>query len=211
MALAASLMLRRTKTSLDRPAGFLSIHKRTSLVADGLRRFMTLPGDEHGPAGRGQVDGSPNRCTSILDHLVVEARRGQETLLDLCENRQRILSSRVVQGQNGDVRQLRYSGPHELSLALIALATTTEDNDYRTLGETSHGSQRGRQGFVGMGIVDNDGKGLPGLDRLHPAVDRQLSRDRRLNGVPAYTQGLRGGDRREQVSVIKFVITAIKS
>ncbi len=162
--------------------------------ADGLRRLVTLAGQEDdvpGPGERqGPVDGRP--AVHLDDHLAPAVHAGPH----LVDDGRRVLGAGVVRGEHDHLGHAGGHRPHLGALAPVAVAAATEQADHPSA--VGHVTSRGDgplQPGRGVGIVDHHGEGRParttsmrpgtGWAAPSPSATRSSSTPRRVATVAA--------------------------
>ena len=133
---------------------------------------MTLAGDQHHVARPGRPDRSGDGPGPVRfdDDLVGGADPDQ----DVVDDGSGLLGSRVVRGDHHHVGALLCHSTHLRSLLYLAITTATEDHQHPTGPDhLASGHQCGGQGIRGVGIVDSDVEGLPGVHRLESTPHRR--------------------------------------
>ena len=89
-------------------------------------------------------------------------------VLDVVDDRDRILGARVVRRDDRQVRSFGRDAPHDRTLALVAVAAAAEDDDQSAPGERAERGQRTLQRVRRVGVVAEHDAGRLG-EQLHPA------------------------------------------
>ena len=138
------------------------------LVPELLDRLVALPGDDHHVARVRLVQRQPDRRAPVgLDHE--RAAPLLRTGLDLGDDRQRILRSRVVRGDHAEVGVRRGRRTHRGTLRAVAIPTATEHEDQATGRQRARRAQHASDAIRRVCVVHHHQEILTGLDRLHPA------------------------------------------
>ena len=161
--------------------------RRTGACApcDRLAGLVALAGDDDDVAGRGRGErGGDGHAAVELDRD--RGRTRGEAGEDGIGDRLRILRSRVVGGEHRDVGGVAHRRAHQRALGGVAVAPAPEDAHHPPAGagQGAGGGQHAAEGIGRVGVVDQHGEGLAGVDPLEAA---------------RYDQGLRQpvGDRGE--------------
>ena len=93
------------------------------------------------------------------------------------DDRQRILGAGIVRRHDRDVRALHRDLPHQRALAPVPVSPCAEDDDHAPLAEVARRAQDGLERVRRVGVVDQRGERLPGVDRLEPPGDPRHARD----------------------------------
>ncbi len=111
---------------------------------------------------------APDRLSPIRQDAVVPVATLLEPLFHRRDDGQRILLAWVVGRDDRQIGQLTRHPSHQGTFAWIPIASAAEDEQDLVTQKGPYGFQRGLQSRVGMGVVDENRKGLAMLHRLQP-------------------------------------------
>src|SRR5581483_3119489 len=138
-------------------------------LADHLIRLMPLAGDDDDVVFRGTENRPFDRSAAVGNPPVLAAAR---SALDVIEDPLRILTSRVVAGQNQLVRQPRADLSHERPLRLVAITAAAEEQHQTfPLRELTDGMQEFLERVRFVRVVDDDRRTI--ADALEPSAHRR--------------------------------------
>ena len=159
-------------------------------VPELLERLVALPGDDHHVARLRLVERQPDRRAAVgLDH--VRAASLLRAGLDLGDDGQRVLRSRVVRRDHAEVGVRRGRGTHRGTLRAVAIPTATEHEDQATGRQRARRAQHASDAIRRVCVVHHHQEILTGLDRLHPPGNLPERRETSSDRVVVDAEGAR--------------------
>src|SRR5207302_893900 len=127
-SLARGTHCRIEASGLQGVAGDLNIIEGNFSGASGLSFFVSFAGDQHNVTGLGLTDCELDGATAISLDLILSAA-ALESWKHLRDDFHRIFAAGIVRGDDYIVAALSRSRGHEWTLALVAIAATSEEGD----------------------------------------------------------------------------------
>ena len=135
-----------------------------------LALLVALAGDQDGVARPGHGQGGPDGGPPVdLDQEPARPGAAGDALGHLVDDRLRVLGAGVVGGDHGHVGQPPGDLAHQRPLGPVAVAAAAEDHDHPAAGDRPGRPEQVVEGVGGVGVVDQHGERLAGVDPLEAA------------------------------------------
>ena len=167
-------------------------------MADYLVVLMALAGKDDDVAGAVVLYGPGDGLDAVRYDLT---RRGAvlHALKDVGYDGLRLLSARVIRGDNDQIGQLGGDTAHYRTLFPVPVAAAAEKGHEPAPRHLAYGAQDVFQRVRRMGVIYEDGVVPVCRHRLHAAFDSARRIQRRGAGGKVYAQGNRASQHRQRV------------